>query len=69
MNEDGSTEGYTSIIIEADNEQVYSGTITKLQEPIIDIEIPINNCLLLKISCEHENASCSCIISDAIVYN
>lgn len=69
INEDGSMEGYTSIIIEADNEQVYNGTITKLQDPIIDVEIPINNCSLLKISCEHEDASCSCIISDAIVYN
>ncbi len=69
INEDGSTEGYTSIIIEADGEQVYSDSITKLQDPIIDIEIPINKCSLLKISCAHEDASCSCIISDAIVYN
>lgn len=69
INEDGSTEGYTSIRIEADDEQVYSETITKLQDPIIGVEIPINNCSLLKISCEHEDASCSCIISDAIVYN
>lgn len=69
INEDGSTDGYTSIRIEADGEQVYSESITKLQDPIINIEIPINKCSLLKISCENENASCSCIISDAIVYN
>jgi len=69
INEDGDLNGYTSIIVEADNEQVYNVTITKLQEPIIDIEIPINNCSLLKISCENEDAACSLIISDAIVYN
>lgn len=69
INEEGSVEGYTSIIIEADDKQVYNETITKLQDPIIDVEIPINNCSLLKIKCEHKDASCSCIISDAVVYN
>lgn len=69
INEDGSVEGYTSIIIEADDKQVYNGSITKLQDPIIDVEIPINNCSLLKIRCEHDGASCSLIISDAIIYN
>lgn len=69
INENGNINQYTSIVIEADGVQVYSIEMTKLDEPITDVEIPINNCLLLKISCENEEGSCSCIISDAIVYN
>lgn len=69
IKEDAEIDQYTNIIIEADNSQVYSIKMTKLKEPVIDVEIPINNCSLLKISCANKDGSCSCIISDAVVYN
>lgn len=69
IEENGNIDQYTTIIIKVDDIQVYSIEITKLDEPITNVEIPINNCSLLQISCENEDGSCSCIISDAIIYN
>lgn len=58
-----------TVIIKADDEVVYSIDLTKKSMPIIEENIPINNCMLLTFEFESSFGRDSCIISDAIVYN
>lgn len=55
------------LTISPDTGEAYSVTVNKTTEPF-DVEIPINNCSLLTITCD-TSARQSVIISDAIVYN
>ena len=58
-----------TVIIKADDEVVYSIDLTKKSMPIIEENIPINNCMLLTFEFDSSFGRDSCIISDAIVYN
>ncbi len=65
-------EGTVNIVIETDDEVVYSVDISKTTKPITE-EIVIDNCSLLaiKVLDSRNNTSyySDCIISDAILYN
>lgn len=63
-------EASTIVRIKADDTVVYtSPEIKKTSEPFEIVDIPVNNCTLLKIECDSNMVGSNVIISDAIVYN
>ena len=52
--------------IEADGQTVYTYDNLNIHTQPFEIDVPINNCTELKISC---TSNCKCIISEAILYN
>ena len=71
MSEDIYSDTTGMVTIKADDNVVYSKELNKYTEPVLEIDIPINNCSLLKICYDsnHNFSSEGCIISDAILYN
>lgn len=65
---DCSMNSGSTLIITPDIGEPYSVQITKTTEPF-EVEIPINNCSLLTITCDSNSSNKSIIISNAIVYN
>lgn len=58
------------LTIKADGNIIYtSSSLTKSTEPIKEIDIPINNCMLLTIEYETNSLYNRCIMSDIVLYN
>ncbi len=65
---EGYREGSGNIIIKADDTEIYKSPDISKNTKMFNVDIPINNCSILKIE-YLDDESVGCIISDAIVYN
>lgn len=66
--EDCPMNSNITLTVNPDTGNSYTVQITKTTEPF-EVEIPINNCSLLTITCDSSHPQNSVIISNAIVYN